>query len=117
MDNSQEPRNTQAGSESTGWNQPRSAAQTPQGFRYDALVAAHARAAALGRTDFTDDAIDPQYVVIHEGKVERHTGTCNDLQHPRMSSRTTIDSTEPRQAHTRGVCPIRETSLSYTGTT
>ncbi|WP_239179979.1 S1C family serine protease [Corynebacterium singulare] len=32
MDNSQEPRNTQAGSESTGWNQPRSAAQTPQGF-------------------------------------------------------------------------------------
>ena len=31
MDNSQEPRNTQAGSESTGWNQPRSAAQNPQG--------------------------------------------------------------------------------------
>jgi 2-C-methyl-D-erythritol 4-phosphate cytidylyltransferase/2-C-methyl-D-erythritol 2,4-cyclodiphosphate synthase len=31
-------------------------AQTPQGFRYDALDAAHARAAAVGKTDFTDDA-------------------------------------------------------------
>lgn len=32
------------------------AAQTPQGFRFAALAAAHARAAAAGRDDFTDDA-------------------------------------------------------------
>jgi 2-C-methyl-D-erythritol 4-phosphate cytidylyltransferase/2-C-methyl-D-erythritol 2,4-cyclodiphosphate synthase len=31
-------------------------AQTPQGFRSDAIREAHARAAAAGRTDFTDDA-------------------------------------------------------------
>jgi 2-C-methyl-D-erythritol 4-phosphate cytidylyltransferase/2-C-methyl-D-erythritol 2,4-cyclodiphosphate synthase len=32
------------------------AAQTPQGFRYAAILAAHRAAAAAGRTDFTDDA-------------------------------------------------------------
>lgn len=32
------------------------AAQTPQGFRFAPLLAAHARAAAAGRDDFTDDA-------------------------------------------------------------
>ena len=32
------------------------AAQTPQGFRFSAIRAAHARAAAAGRDDFTDDA-------------------------------------------------------------
>ena len=32
------------------------AAQTPQGFRYPDLAAAHARARAAGRDDFTDDA-------------------------------------------------------------
>lgn len=31
-------------------------AQTPQGFRYSDIVAAHAAAAAAGRFDFTDDA-------------------------------------------------------------
>lgn len=31
-------------------------AQTPQGFRYAPILAAHRRAAAEGRTDFTDDA-------------------------------------------------------------
>lgn len=31
-------------------------AQTPQGFRYPALMAAHLRAAEAGRTDLTDDA-------------------------------------------------------------
>lgn len=30
--------------------------QTPQAFRFDALLAAHRRAAAAGREDFTDDA-------------------------------------------------------------
>lgn len=32
------------------------AAQTPQGFRYDAILAAHEAAASNGRDDFTDDA-------------------------------------------------------------
>lgn len=32
------------------------AAQTPQGFRFAALAAAHARARTAGRSDFTDDA-------------------------------------------------------------
>lgn len=32
------------------------AAQTPQGFRFDAILAAHRAAAAQGRDDFTDDA-------------------------------------------------------------
>jgi len=31
-------------------------AQTPQAFRYDAILEAHRRAAAEGRSDFTDDA-------------------------------------------------------------
>ncbi len=31
-------------------------AQTPQGFRYEAICDAHRRAAAVGRNDFTDDA-------------------------------------------------------------
>ena len=31
-------------------------AQTPQGFRFPEILAAHRRAAAAGRTDFTDDA-------------------------------------------------------------
>jgi 2-C-methyl-D-erythritol 4-phosphate cytidylyltransferase/2-C-methyl-D-erythritol 2,4-cyclodiphosphate synthase len=31
-------------------------AQTPQGFRFEAILAAHERAAAAGREDFTDDA-------------------------------------------------------------
>lgn len=31
-------------------------AQTPQGFRFPAILEAHRRAAAAGRTDFTDDA-------------------------------------------------------------
>jgi 2-C-methyl-D-erythritol 4-phosphate cytidylyltransferase/2-C-methyl-D-erythritol 2,4-cyclodiphosphate synthase len=32
------------------------AAQTPQGFPFDAILAAHEKAFAAGRTDFTDDA-------------------------------------------------------------
>src|SRR5581483_6945650 len=32
------------------------AVQTPQAFRFDALLDAHRRAAAAGRDDFTDDA-------------------------------------------------------------
>src|SRR5262249_56125008 len=32
------------------------AIQTPQAFLYDGLLAAHRRASAVGRDDFTDDA-------------------------------------------------------------
>lgn len=37
------------------------AAQTPQGFRFDAILAAHRKAAAEGETGFTDDAAVAQW--------------------------------------------------------
>ena len=46
--------------------------QTPQAFRYDALLAAHRRAAQAGREDFTDDAALAEWagmtVTIFEGE-------------------------------------------------
>jgi 2-C-methyl-D-erythritol 4-phosphate cytidylyltransferase/2-C-methyl-D-erythritol 2,4-cyclodiphosphate synthase len=46
------------------------AAQTPQGFRLAALVAAHARAAAAGRDDFTDDAAVAEWAGLDVRVVE-----------------------------------------------
>ena len=46
--------------------------QTPQGFPFDALIAAHRKAAAAGRDDFTDDAALAEWagmtVVVFEGE-------------------------------------------------
>lgn len=46
--------------------------QTPQAFRFDALLAAHRKAAAAGRDDFTDDAALAEWaglpVAIFEGE-------------------------------------------------
>ena len=46
--------------------------QTPQGFAYAALIAAHRRAAAQGRDDFTDDAALAEWagmkVAVFEGE-------------------------------------------------
>lgn len=39
-------------------------AQTPQGFPYDAILAAHERAAAAGREDFTDDSAIAEWAGI-----------------------------------------------------
>lgn len=41
------------------------AAQTPQGFRYAAILAAHEAAAAAGRDDFTDDAAIAEWHGLH----------------------------------------------------
>jgi 2-C-methyl-D-erythritol 4-phosphate cytidylyltransferase/2-C-methyl-D-erythritol 2,4-cyclodiphosphate synthase len=45
-------------------------AQTPQGFRYSEILAAHDRAAASGRSDFTDDASIAEFAGIDVALVE-----------------------------------------------
>lgn len=50
------------------------AAQTPQGFRYEAIAAAHARAAASGRDDFTDDAAVAEWAGMTVRLVEGERG-------------------------------------------
>lgn len=45
-------------------------AQTPQGFRYPAIRAAHARAAEAGRDDFTDDAAVAEWAGLDVRVVE-----------------------------------------------
>lgn len=58
------------------------AAQTPQGFRWAAIAAAHARAAAEGRDDFTDDAAVAEWaglaVRVVEGDPANVKLTTND---------------------------------------
>ncbi|MCE1237470.1 MAG: bifunctional 2-C-methyl-D-erythritol 4-phosphate cytidylyltransferase/2-C-methyl-D-erythritol 2,4-cyclodiphosphate synthase [Hyphomicrobiales bacterium] len=58
------------------------AAQTPQGFRFAAIRAAHARAAAEGRDDFTDDAAVAEWagltVRVVEGDPANLKLTTND---------------------------------------
>lgn len=45
-------------------------AQTPQGFRFDAILAAHRSAAAAGRVDFTDDASVAEWAGLSVALVE-----------------------------------------------
>jgi 2-C-methyl-D-erythritol 4-phosphate cytidylyltransferase/2-C-methyl-D-erythritol 2,4-cyclodiphosphate synthase len=45
-------------------------AQTPQGFRYSSISAAHAKAAAAGRDDFTDDAAIAEWAGLNVALVE-----------------------------------------------
>ncbi len=58
------------------------AAQTPQGFRWAAIADAHARAAAEGRDDFTDDAAVAEWaglaVRVVEGDAANVKLTTND---------------------------------------
>ncbi|HZS64810.1 MAG TPA: bifunctional 2-C-methyl-D-erythritol 4-phosphate cytidylyltransferase/2-C-methyl-D-erythritol 2,4-cyclodiphosphate synthase [Xanthobacteraceae bacterium] len=49
------------------------AIQTPQGFRYAALLEAHVRAAAAGRDDFTDDAALMEWAGHRVGVFEGET--------------------------------------------
>jgi 2-C-methyl-D-erythritol 4-phosphate cytidylyltransferase / 2-C-methyl-D-erythritol 2,4-cyclodiphosphate synthase len=46
------------------------AAQTPQGFRFDAILEAHAAAVRSGRTDFTDDASIAEWQGLEVALVE-----------------------------------------------
>jgi 2-C-methyl-D-erythritol 4-phosphate cytidylyltransferase/2-C-methyl-D-erythritol 2,4-cyclodiphosphate synthase len=70
------------------------AAQTPQGFRYASLAAAHARAAAEGRDDFTDDAAVAEWAGMTVHLVEGERGnvkitTAEDLVE--AETRMTLD--------------------------
>lgn len=70
------------------------AAQTPQGFRFATLAAAHARAAAEGRDDFTDDAAVAEWAGIPVRLVEGERGntkitTAEDLAE--AETRMTLD--------------------------
>jgi len=53
------------------------AAQTPQGFHYAAILAAHEAAAAAGREDFTDDAAIAEWHGLHVALVE---GTAHNIK-------------------------------------
>jgi 2-C-methyl-D-erythritol 4-phosphate cytidylyltransferase/2-C-methyl-D-erythritol 2,4-cyclodiphosphate synthase len=60
-------------------------AQTPQGFRFDAILAAHIAAAAAGKRDFTDDAGLAEWFGIEVAMVEgseqnRKLTTAEDLE-------------------------------------
>lgn len=66
-------------------------AQTPQGFRYDALSAAHEAALAAGREDLTDDAAVAEWaglpVVLVEGSVANvKLTTAEDIAWASMSA-------------------------------
>lgn len=50
------------------------AAQTPQGFRFDAILAAHKAAAETGKSDFTDDASIAEWHGIDVALVEGESG-------------------------------------------
>ena len=59
-------------------------AQTPQGFRYADIVAAHARAEAAGNTDLTDDAAVAEFaglavVLVPGSESNRKLTTAEDL--------------------------------------
>lgn len=61
-------------------------AQTPQGFRYPALLAAHRKAAEAGRTDLTDDAAVAEWAGLSVALVEGDAAnvkltTAADLAH------------------------------------
>jgi len=60
------------------------AAQTPQGFHFDAIVAAHREAAKAGRTQFTDDAAIAEWAgidvaIVEGGAHNRKITTAGDL--------------------------------------
>lgn len=70
------------------------AAQTPQGFHFAPLLAAHARAATEGRSDFTDDAAVAEWAGMTVALVEGERGnvkitTAADLAE--AEARMTID--------------------------
>ena len=49
-------------------------AQTPQGFRFDAILNAHRAAAAAGRDDFTDDAAIAEWAGLRVALIEDRAG-------------------------------------------
>jgi 2-C-methyl-D-erythritol 4-phosphate cytidylyltransferase/2-C-methyl-D-erythritol 2,4-cyclodiphosphate synthase len=60
-------------------------AQTPQGFRFDTILSAHRRAAAVGRDDFTDDAAIAEWaglrvVLVAGAEANRKLTTVEDIE-------------------------------------
>ncbi|WP_417668607.1 bifunctional 2-C-methyl-D-erythritol 4-phosphate cytidylyltransferase/2-C-methyl-D-erythritol 2,4-cyclodiphosphate synthase [Roseibium sp.] len=86
------------------------AAQTPQGFDYQAIVSAHQAAATQGRTDFTDDTAiaewDKMPIVLAEGsadnfKITTRTDLTRAKERLRMTSASnalTSSSSQPKLA-------------------
>ena len=87
-------------------------AQTPQGFRFPEILAAHRAAAAEGRSDFTDDAAVAEWrglrVAIVEGaEINRKLTTAADIaQADREFRDGSWDGQERRSGIARGVLPL-----------
>jgi len=87
-------------------------AQTPQGFRYPEILAAHRAAAAEGRSDFTDDAAVAEWrgmrVAIVEGaEINRKLTTAADIaQADREFRDGSWDGQERRAGIARGALPL-----------
>ncbi len=82
------------------------AAQTPQGFRYDAIMASHAKARDAGRNDLTDDAAVAEWsdlrVAIVDGSAEnRKLTTSADIEEAqrRMNTGNAANQTDIRVGH------------------
>jgi 2-C-methyl-D-erythritol 4-phosphate cytidylyltransferase/2-C-methyl-D-erythritol 2,4-cyclodiphosphate synthase len=76
-------------------------AQTPQGFRFPSILAAHARAAAGGREDFTDDAAIAEWAGLKIALVPGASGnfkltTPEDMQMAERLFRPETPAWEPR---------------------
>jgi 2-C-methyl-D-erythritol 4-phosphate cytidylyltransferase/2-C-methyl-D-erythritol 2,4-cyclodiphosphate synthase len=76
-------------------------AQTPQGFRFAAILDAHLRAAAAGRADFTDDAAIAEWAGIEVALVPGSSGnfkltTAEDMQMAERLLRPDPPAWEPR---------------------
>jgi 2-C-methyl-D-erythritol 4-phosphate cytidylyltransferase / 2-C-methyl-D-erythritol 2,4-cyclodiphosphate synthase len=77
-------------------------AQTPQGFRFDAIFSAHAKAAAENRHDFTDDAALAEWAGVSVQLVEGASSngkitTADDLHRANEAMRMAVSAMmEPR---------------------
>jgi 1-deoxy-D-xylulose-5-phosphate synthase len=87
-------------------------AQTPQGFRFEPILAAHRAAAAEGRLDFTDDAAVAEWrgmrIAIVEGaEINRKLTTAADIaQADREFRDGSWDGQERRSGMARAVVPL-----------
>jgi 2-C-methyl-D-erythritol 4-phosphate cytidylyltransferase / 2-C-methyl-D-erythritol 2,4-cyclodiphosphate synthase len=73
-------------------------AQTPQGFRFDAILTAHRKAAEAGLTDFTDDSAVAEWFGLDVGLVEgseanRKLTSAEDLRNADAALRSAQGST------------------------
>ena len=74
------------------------AAQTPQGFRFDDIAAAHRRAVAEGRQDFTDDAAIAEWAGLSVAWVE------GDRRNDKITTASDLEAA--RHAHAEGASHV-----------